>query len=81
MTRMTLGRLEIVLPQSLKHQFFAECERRGYMPSRVLRLMLTATVEQWQVEETTTQPNTARTMPLDKPSTGACSDVMTAPRS
>lgn len=57
MTRHKLGRLEIVLPQSLKQQFFTECERRGYMPSRVLRLMMSEALHQWQTDDMNAPPN------------------------
>lgn len=80
MTRKILGRLEIVLPQSLKQQFFAECARRGYMPSRVLRLMMSDALNQWQNDEMDTLQNDA---PINRPpaTLGATnSDVMSAPK-
>lgn len=61
MTRHKLGRLEIVLPQSLKQQFFTECERRGYMPSRVLRLMMSKALHQWQTDDMDTTLNNVPT--------------------
>ena len=41
-------RLEITLPPSLKQQFFSECSRRGYLPSRVIRLAIAEALANWK---------------------------------
>ena len=46
-------KIEVVLAPALKQNFYAGCERRGYSPSRLVRLMMAEKLMEWE----TSTPN------------------------